>query len=141
MFARSFASMHCGLAVRMLFNFITSRNEKLRRRSYICCRTFELDAIVRERFSELLLSVAASPDPVVSSGASRREQAVQALGRVIVLSQFSRHVLPRGRLDNPGVSEEYDCAARRIASWAIEQGLNKELRHYEKSFLYFSRCL
>jgi len=96
----------------------------------------QLDEIVRDKFSDLLLAVAASPDPVSNQQQSRRELAVQVLARVIVLSQFSRHILPRGTLDNPGVSEEYDAAARRLANWAIDEGLHKELRHYEKSFLY-----
>ena len=58
------------------------------------------------------------------------------LAQIIVLSQFSRHILPRGRLDNPGTNDEYDASARSLASWAIAEGLNKELAHYERTFLY-----
>jgi len=72
----------------------------------------------------------------VTQEQSRRELAVQVLARVIVLSQFSRHILPRGSLDNPGVSIEYDSLALKLTNWAIGEGLHKELRHYEKSFLY-----
>merc|ERR1712060_187105 len=67
------------------------------------------------------------------------------LGRVIVLSQFSRNI---HRMDDyPGRYDpsapvrsakafENDASARRLANWAIVEGLRRELRHYEKSFLY-----
>merc|ERR1712093_585224 len=95
----------------------------------------ELDALIAEKYTSLLSEVAASPDPVITEQ-SERELAVQVLARVIVLSQFSRHILPRGKLDNPGTSEEYDVPARNLVNWAIAEGLHMELRHYEKSFLY-----
>jgi len=90
---------------------------------------------VAEKYTSLLREVAASPDPVITEQ-SERELAVQVLARVIVLSQFSRHILPRGKLDNPGTSEEYDVAARRLSTWLIERGAHMQLRHYEKRFLY-----
>merc|ERR1712159_161197 len=96
----------------------------------------QLDAKVSSKFGDLLVSVAANPNPPTVVAQSRRDLAEEVLAQVIVLSQFSRHILPRGRLDNPGTSEEYDLHARRLANWAIAEGLHKELRHYEKSFLY-----
>ena len=68
--------------------------------------------------------------------ATRRELAAQALAQVIVLSQFSRHILPRGSKGQPGTSPEYDASALELANWTIDQQLHLELRHYEKSFLY-----
>lgn len=96
----------------------------------------QLDAEVSSKFGDLLVSVAANPNPPTVVAQSRRDLAEEVLALVIVLSQFSRHILPRGRLDNPGTSEEYDLHARRLANWTIAEGLHKELRHYEKSFLY-----
>jgi len=96
----------------------------------------ELDQLVQAKFGDLLQRVAANPDPVVTPQQTKRQLAVQVLARVIVLSQFSRHILPRGPYDNPGTSEEYDVPARNLVNWAIAEGLHMELRHYEKSFLY-----
>jgi len=50
-------------------------------------------------------------------------------------SQFSRHILPRCGLGNPGVAPEYDTAARKLANWVFAEGLHRELAHYERMFL------
>ena len=96
------------------------------------------DQQVRDQFTDLLHSVAAdqTTPPSTEQHQSRRELAEQVLSRVIVLSQFSRHVLPRCSLGNPGISHEYDASARKLSDWSISEGLHLELRHYEKSFLY-----
>jgi len=97
----------------------------------------QLDAQVQQRFGGLLKSVAAAPDPPITTNQTRRELAESVLARIIVLSQFSRHILPRGRLDNPGTSAEYDVAARRLSDWLIKAGLWKEELHYwERAFAY-----
>merc|ERR1712216_218190 len=60
----------------------------------------ELDELVRQKYTDLLQDVVtnAELDTVARAlrGAASREAAVGVLARVIVLSQFSRHILPRG---------------------------------------------
>merc|ERR1712139_66457 len=103
----------------------------------------QMDQYIRETFGELHQAVVASSDAEMVPQQSRRELAEQALARIIVLSQFSRHI---GRGSAKDASErslahwsskafENDVAARRIARWVLAEGLHKELRHYEKMFL------
>ena len=98
----------------------------------------KLDAEVKAKFSDVLRDVAASPmTPTVTSNQRRREIAEAVLAQIIVLSQFSRHTLPRGELDNPGTCDEYDASARKLASWLISEGLWKqELAYWERAFAY-----
>jgi len=98
----------------------------------------KLDAEVKAKFSDVLRDVAANPTPpTVTSNQGRREIAEAVLAQIIVLSQFSRHILPRGELDNPGTCDEYDASARKLASWLISEGLWKqELAYWERAFAY-----
>merc|ERR1711959_39648 len=104
----------------------------------------EMDEFIREQFGELLLSVAESPEPVETSGLTRRQLAEQVLARIIVLSQFSRHIhrgtpkdASESRLAHWSVDAfAQDEAARKLSHWLHEQGLYEELRRYEKQFSY-----
>merc|ERR1712093_673865 len=103
----------------------------------------QMDADILAKFGGLHQVVAASPNPEVMPQQSRRELAEQALERVIVLSQFSRHIsrgspkdASEGSLAHwSGKAFENDVAARRVARWVLAEGLHVELRHYEKLFL------
>lgn len=103
----------------------------------------QMDVFIRDKFGDLHNAVIRDPEPVVTPNQSRRELAEQALARIIVLSQFSRHI---NRGSAKEVSErrlahsdpkafENDASARRLAKWVIAEGLDKELKHYEKQFV------
>jgi len=102
-----------------------------------------MDAQIAEQFGDLHKVVVASPDQVVTTQQSRRQLAEEALARVIVLSQFSRHI-GRGKANNSSERSlahwsaeafQNDATALRLAKWMIAEGLHNELRHYEKMFL------
>lgn len=103
----------------------------------------QMDALISDKFGDLHAAVIASPDPVVTPQQTRRELAEQTVARVIVLSQFSRHINRGSPKESSQQSlahwsdkaYENDDTARRLARWMIAEGLDKELRHYEKMFL------
>merc|ERR1711934_98853 len=104
----------------------------------------KMDDYIREQFGDLLCAVAANPDPVASPDLTPRQLAEQVLARIIVLSQFSRHI---HRGSPKGVSEcrlahwsagafAQDAKACVLSDWLHEQGLYDELGRYEKQFSY-----
>ena len=104
----------------------------------------EMDAHVAAEYGALHKAVVESPVPVVAAGQSRRELAEQGLARIIILSQFTRHIhrgqwtkeISQRRLAHSDARAfENDGKARKIAKWMIAEGLDKELAHYEKTFL------
>ena len=84
----------------------------------------QLDAQIRERFSELLRRISASQ---VSAFATPRA----LLAAVIVLDQFSRNIF-RGTAD----AYAADPLARRLADTAISRGYDLELHPVQREFLY-----
>jgi len=103
-----------------------------------------MDEFIREQFGHLLDAVAAHPDPVVSPDTTPRQLAEQVLARIIVLSQFSRHIhrgspkdISECRLAHWSADAfAQDGKARKLSVWLHEQGLYNELKRYEKQFSY-----
>merc|ERR1712188_63597 len=104
----------------------------------------KMDEFIREQFGHLLDAVAAHPDPVVSPDTTPRQLAEQVLARIIVLSQFSRHIhrgspkdISECRLAHWSADAfAQDGKARKLSVWLHEQGLYNELKRYEKQFSY-----
>merc|ERR1712159_835557 len=104
----------------------------------------KMDEFIREQFGHLLDAVAAHPDPVVSPDTTPRQLAEQVLARIIVLSQFSRHIhrgspkdISECRLAHWSADAfAQDWKARKLSVWLHEQGLYNELERYEKQFSY-----
>lgn len=103
----------------------------------------DMDEHIAATYGDLHRSVVASPDPVLTPEQSRRELAEQCLARIIILSQFTRHI-HRGAPADPSEADlahfsarafEHDDKAREIARWMISEGLHEELAHYEKTFV------
>ena len=103
-----------------------------------------MDEFIRQQFGDLLLSVIATPEPLVTPLQTRRQLAEQVLAQIIVLSQFSRHihrgstVVPSERRLAHWCADAFaqDAAARKLSLWLHEEGLYEELGRYEKQFSY-----